>query len=221
MRIPFTIEQFLDAFRRYNEAVWPAQWLLGALAVAAVVLVVRGPVSRDRWISAILGALWLWAGIAYHLMFFARVNPAAISFGAAFIVESGLLAWAAWRPAGLVFRPRTAFTRVAGGLLIAYALAGYPILAAALGHRYPATPTFGVPCPLTIFTLGMLVWAGDTVPRRLLVVPIAWSIVGLSGATLLAMPEDFGLGAAALIAVLIAMMASPRRRAKRALPLTV
>ena len=28
MRLPFTIDQFLDVFRRYNLAVWPAQWVV-------------------------------------------------------------------------------------------------------------------------------------------------------------------------------------------------
>ena len=28
MRLPFTIDQFLDVFRRYNLAVWQAQWVL-------------------------------------------------------------------------------------------------------------------------------------------------------------------------------------------------
>ena len=36
MRLPFTTDQFLDVLRRYNEAVWPAQWALLLLEVGAV-----------------------------------------------------------------------------------------------------------------------------------------------------------------------------------------
>lgn len=34
MRLPFTIEQFYGVFRQYNEAVWPAQIVFGALWLA-------------------------------------------------------------------------------------------------------------------------------------------------------------------------------------------
>lgn len=42
MRLPFTNEQFFTVFRRYNEAVWPAQWMLVGLAVLAVGLALQG-----------------------------------------------------------------------------------------------------------------------------------------------------------------------------------
>ena len=45
MRLPFTTDQFLDVFRAYNDAVWPAQWLLYALGVIAAVSSAR----RARW----------------------------------------------------------------------------------------------------------------------------------------------------------------------------
>jgi len=215
MNLPFTYDQFIDVFRRYNDGVWPAQGLLVGLAVAAVLLGLRRSPSCARWASGILAALWIWAGIAYHLAYFARINPAAVLFGVAFAAQSALFAWLAWRPGGLEFRPLDAVTGVVGGVLITYALVAYPLLATALGHRYPATPTFGVPCPTTIFTLGMLVWAGDRAPRRLLVVPVAWSVVGLAAATLLRMREDLVLAPAALLALAL----SYRRRVPARLPL--
>src|SRR5690348_4071437 len=159
MHFPFTPEQFFDVFRQYNEAVWPAQWLLVALAVAALLLAVRGTARSGRIISAILALLWLWMGIVYHLVFFAPINPIARLFAAAFVVEAGLLLWmGAWRTT-LVIRAPTGIRGVIGGLVITYALIVYPLLGAAQGHRYPAAPTFGLPCPTTLFTLGLLMWA--------------------------------------------------------------
>jgi hypothetical protein len=88
-------------------------------------------------------------------------------------------------------------------LLIAYALIGYPLIGASLGHRYPAAPTFGLPCPTTIFTLGVLVM-GRPVPRHLLLVPVAWAIVGGFAACRLGVAEDSGLPiAAALVTVVL------------------
>lgn len=90
------------------------------------------------------------------------------------------------------------------------ALVGYPIVGFLVGHRYPAAPTFGVPCPTTIFTLGLLLWSTGPLARRLTVVPVLWAIVGTSAAVNLGMTEDLGLFVAALCAVLFIF--APARR---------
>jgi hypothetical protein len=81
----------------------------------------------------------------------------------------------------------------------------YPLLGYAAGHRYPATPTFGLPCPTTIFTLGLLLWADRPMPRWLLAVPIAWSALGASAALQLGVPEDLGLVAAGVTSLALAV----------------
>ena len=201
MQMPFTVEQFLNVFRDYNEAVWPAQWLLILLAFAAVGFSLRGRAADNRQVNAILAFLWLWVASAYHFAFFRRATGTAIVFAALFAVQGVLFAWFAWRPGRLDYRPRTTTRRALGGGLIVYALIGYPVLGYVLGHRYPEAPTFGVPCPTTIFTLGLLLWAGATVFWRLLVIPVAWAIVGMSAAVNLGMAEDIGLPIAALLVI--------------------
>ncbi len=53
---------------------------------------------------------------------------------------------------------------------------------------------FGItPCPVTLFTFGLLLLTTRTVPRRLLVIPFLWSLVGGSAAMLLGMPQDWPL----------------------------
>jgi len=79
---PFTVEQFRDVFRAYNTAVSPAQYLLFAMALAAVAAVLRPQPWSGVAVSAILGALWTWIALAYHLAFFARISPAAYGFAA-------------------------------------------------------------------------------------------------------------------------------------------
>ena len=76
--MPFTIEQFLEVFREYNEAVYPAQWALLLSALVAVGLsFVRTELSA-RIIVVILAVQWAWMGIAYHLIFFTQINPLRI-----------------------------------------------------------------------------------------------------------------------------------------------
>ena len=75
-------------------------------------------------------------------------------------------------------------------------------------------PTFGAPCPTTIFTLGLLLWAEPPVPRGAVVVPALWAGIGTVGAVVLGVPEDFGLTIAAVIAILVALFA-PQRAEQR------
>lgn len=65
----------------------------------------------------------------------------------------------------------------------------------------PALPTFGLPCPTTIFTLGILLFTKPPVPRSVFIVPLLWSAIGTSAAVQLGIPQDYGLAVAGLIGV--------------------
>jgi Family of unknown function (DUF6064) len=171
--------------------------VLVLLAAAALVLVWCRPRFSDRLVAGILSFLWLWMALAYHVAFFARVNPAAFLFAALFATEALLLARAGLHGA-LSFRlvrDRRSLFAVA---FVTYALAGYPLLCALLGQRYPATPTFGLPCPTTIYTFGLLL-AARPCPLRLLVIPAVWSLLGSSAAWQLGVAADYGLLVAGVV----------------------
>lgn len=212
MRLPFTTEAFFDVFRRYNEAVWPAQWALVALALVVLVAAHRERGAARRLAPAGLAALWLWMAVAYHARFFTAINPAAWGFAALFVVQALLLARAAARPTALAFAPGAHARGAVGWALVLYALVAYPLLGHRLGHHYPAAPTFGLPCPTTIFTLGVLAWAAPA-PRHLLVVPVLWAIVATSAALQLGVREDLALPLAAACTVALAFAAAARPRA--------
>jgi len=208
MRIPFSREEFFGVFAAYNEAVWPAQLLFLALAAFALLLVARG--SRlSRWVAFWLALMWTWMALAYHLAFFAAINPAAQLFAVAFIAQAILLAIAGAK-GGLRFGgPMSRTRRAVGWSLALYAIAGYPAIGYAFGQQYPALPTFGLPCPTTIFTLALFAWASRPVSWTLLVIPVLWSVVATSAAISLRVPEDYALPIAAL--ALVALRLSHRR----------
>lgn len=209
MSLPFSAEQFLGVFARYNQAVWPAQVVIVALAVLVVFLAAKPVRGSDRIVAGVLALFWAWMGVAYHWLFFAAINPAAWLFGALCVAQAALLLDAGVLWPRLAFRPRADAAGIAGGVLLAYALAGYPLLGYLFGQRYPAAPTFGLPCPTTIFTFGLLLWADRKMPSWLLAIPVAWSVLGASAALSLGIAEDWGLPAAAVVTVAARLLRRP------------
>ena len=201
MQLPFTIEQFFGVFRLYNSTVWPAQVLLVLLAVLVIVFIaLRRPWSGAA-VSAILALLWVWIGAAYHLAFFARINPVAYGFGALSIAGGLLFAWHGVICRRFEFAFDGSFRTGLGVALLAFALVGYPLWSTLEGHGYPELPTFGLPCPTTIFTIGVLALASGARLRTVLAVPILWSLVGGQAAFLLDVKPDLGLLVAGVAAV--------------------
>lgn len=200
MSLPFTRAEFLRVFAEYHAAVGPAPFIAWALGLGGIGLVVRGRGRTDRAVGGILAAFWLWTGLVYHIGFFARINPAAYVFGTLYIVQALAFALASSRDR-LAFVWRWDLRRIIGAFLVLYAIGLYPLLGQFMGHEYPAAPSFGItPCPLTIYTLGLLLWA-DRLPWWLVPIPIAWTAVGSTAAWRLGMWEDLAMLAAALLAL--------------------
>lgn len=193
--MPFTVEQFLDLFARYNLSIWPLQIVFYVLGAAAITMALRPKGGRDRIISAILSFLWLWNGIAYHILHFSQINRAAYLFGLLFIVQGILFGLNGVVRGKIhfglnVFGPRQIF----GLAALAYATIIYPLLGSMAGHGFPFSPMFGVaPCPTTIFTFGLLLLTTGPVAFHLLAIPLCWSIVGFGAALNFGIIEDTGL----------------------------
>jgi len=209
---PFTADEFFQVFVAYNTAVWPAQILLVGVAVLCLVLALRPERWAGKTIMFVLAALWAWMAVAYHWAFFTEINPAARIFGALFLLEAVLLLWVGFRRDDLRFEPRRDLFGVAGGILISYALVVYPLLGMALGHRYPAQPTFGLPCPTTIFTVGMLIWLKPKVPWGPLIVPLVWSVIGMTAVFYFGVLEDTMLPIATITATVLILIKNRRAR---------
>jgi hypothetical protein len=201
MALPFTREQFLAVFTRYNEAVAPAQVVLLAVGIAATALALRPTRWSDRAVGCLLAGLWLWMGIAYHWGFFRTINPAATVFGAAFVASAAMLFWYGVARRRITFRAPQSLHGGLALMLLVYAFVVYPAVGWILGHRYPAMPTFGLPCPTTITTLGLLLWCAERPPVVVMVIPWARALIGAVAALQLGMWEDLGLPVAFAISV--------------------
>lgn len=206
-RLPFSPDQFFEIFAEYNRTFWPVVAAIWLSSVGLLVAARRDPVGRSRLLTFFLGALWAWNAVAYHALLFSRINPAAWLFAALFALQAVLLFWVGARRRLEYFSPGGRTPAIALGLVL-YSL-GYPFLSA-LSREYPAMPTFGVPCPTAILTIGVLLSVRGRVPRTLAIVPAIWGLIGGSAAVLLAVPTDYVLLGAALL--LIAVLCTPERR---------
>ena len=80
-----------------------------------------------------------------------------------------------------------------------FGLVIYPLLGYVMGHHYPAVPTFGLPCPTTVFTIGVLLFVSAPLPRSVFIVPLLWAAVGSIAAFQLGVLQDLGLLVAGLV----------------------
>jgi hypothetical protein len=208
--LPFTNDEFFKVFALYNRAFVVVVVLLWLASIGTLAFVLRDPALRSRKLSLFLSGMWLWNAAAYHALYFTRINPAAWLFAALFVVQGALFWWAA---AGrrIEYFSSTGWRRGLGIGLVAYALA-YPLLTIATGHSYPETPTFGVPCPTAILTIGAVMSARDRVPLTLAIIPIVWSFIGGSAAVLLAVPTDYVLVGAGVLLTLVLLAQLLRSR---------
>lgn len=200
--LPFTREQFLANLTSYNQAIWPIQVVAFALGLLAVALLLRRPQIADRLIAGILASMWLWTGAAYHWYHFTEINQAAPIFGALFVAQGAVLAYVGVVRKQVRFDLNFGPAAIVGIGFIAYAAVFYPLLGIWTGHAYPEMPVFGVtPCPVTIFTFGLFLFATPPVSRWLLAIPFIWSVIGGSAAFLLDIPQDWLLLVSGVVAV--------------------
>ncbi len=206
MKLPFTLEEFLQVFATYNQTVWPMQIGLNLLALVAIFSAVKKYRHADAVISAILALLWLWTGIAYHFWHFTAINNAAYLFGLLCVIQGGLFFITGVMKPKLSFTYQTSLSGIVGTLFLLYGLLIYPLLGYLLGHRYPQSPTFGLPCPTTIFTFGLLLWTKSPFPRYIMIIPAIWSVIGFGAAISLTIREDIGLLVAGVLGSMLLVL---------------
>ncbi len=210
MNLPFTQEQFLEIFANYNLSVWPMQIFFVVLALVMILFLVKRNSYSDKLISWGLTFFWLWIGIVYHLIFFTEINPAANLFGILFILQGILFLHLGIIKKSMQFEFRIDINGIFAIIFFIYALIIYPLLGLQFGHYYPKTPTFGLPCPTTIFTFGLLLMLKQQ-KKLLYIIPIMWSIIGFTAAIKLGIFQDIGLFAAGAAAIGILILNAKKK----------
>lgn len=199
--LPFSREAFIGVFVDYNLSVWPLQIVAYAVGVGMVALLFRSSSLSGRLMAAGLAAMWLWTGVVYHGIYFSTINPAAVLFAILFAIQGVAFLYFGGVRGQLQFAPPSGTISWIGAALVGYAAILYPIIGLRVGHGYAELPMFGItPCPVTIFTFGLLLLTTGRFSRWLLVIPFLWTLVGGSAAFLLGIPQDWLLLVTGVIA---------------------
>lgn len=193
MKLPFTPAEFFEVFRSYNQLIWPLQIVFYILVLIIFYSVFKSNLKASRIILFILSFLWGWMGIIYHLSFFSEINKAAFTFGLLFVIQGVLFLLNIVFNHYFLFSYRSNLFGITGAFLIIFSILIYPILNIASGHQFPASPTFGLPCPTTIFTLGVLLLNEKKTPLFIMIIPLLWSFIGFTAALTLGVYEDISL----------------------------
>ena len=148
----------------------------------------------------------------YHLIYFTSINNAAYLFGVLFISQGIIFFYFGSIKNTLQFEIKNDWTGILGFIFVLFALIIYPILVYFFGHTFPSNPTFGLPCPTTIFTFGLLLFTIKRVAWYLIIIPFLWSLIGFSAAIQLNIYEDFGLGIAGIVGFIVLLLTNKKDR---------
>jgi hypothetical protein len=195
-----TSEELLEVFAAYNLQIWPMQILAYLMGVVACYFAFRKGRLSQRVVPGILAFFWLWVAFLFWLPSSLQGFTIGYLFTAMFAIEGVLFLIQAVKPQ-LAFGIYRKSHTILGMVFMLYALLGYPLIGLLIGHRYPRTPAFGLtPCPLIIYTFGLLLLTRSKVPKRLLVIPFFYSLSGVVWISI-GIWEDVGLVLSSLASV--------------------
>jgi hypothetical protein len=145
MKIPFSVDEFLNVFERYNLSLWPIQIFFYILALIAVTVIFKRNNNSSQIVMYILAFFWAWMGVVYHIIYFSSINKAAYLFGTIFLLQSFFFLYFGVIEKKIQLEFNLNLSGIIALVFLAYSLILYPLIGHFMGHIYPRTPTFGVP----------------------------------------------------------------------------
>ncbi|MDT8381596.1 MAG: DUF6064 family protein [Brevefilum sp.] len=208
-----TGEQLLDAFAAYNQLIWPMHIIAYVLGVIAVFLAIKKSLWASRVNFGVLAFFWLWVALLFWLPSAGQGFTIGYAFMALFLIEAVLFLIQAVKP-GITFGTHNKVQTVAGVTMIFYTMVGYPLIGILVGHNYPQAAFIGLfPCPLTLFTFGLLLLASSAIPIYLLIVPLFWGLSGVLWISI-GMWEDVGMVLGSLVSIVLILRRNKKQKAE-------
>ena len=203
MDFKFSFDEFMAMLADYNDAIWPLQIIVYLVTVSILVMIFLQVRHSGKILTAWLGMLWIWVGIVFNLIYFSKVTQGGIVFGIIFVLQGMILLYSGFAGNDLSFRLNSGWKAMTGLIIMLYALIGYPALEYAWGRGYPEILPFGLaPCPLTVFTLGIVLLSVSKIPGYVVIIPVIYSFGGIIPVSL-GIKEDIGLIISGLLVLIL------------------
>jgi hypothetical protein len=208
----FAPRVYYRVFERINEEAWPLHFLLALFGLAMLAVMARPGVARVRAIFMLLGANWISLAWFFFARHYATINWAAEWIAPTFLLQGVLLIVIGAWPRALAYAVTNSPPRLAiVGMVLALAVAGYPLIALSIGRPIDQAEFFGIfPDPTTVATLAFLALLRGTVFRLAAIIPFLWCIV--TGLTLWTMGDPAFWVAPVLGSSVLLVGMSQRRR---------
>ncbi|MHA1993931.1 MAG: DUF6064 family protein [Candidatus Hodarchaeales archaeon] len=198
-----SVEQFFELIRTYNNTFWPLIWITYLLGFIVFYYSYNKTESSDKLISGFLALLWIWVGMIFWIgtfgpfpfsIFGLTFTGNWILLGIMFIIQGCLFIYYGIIKPSLSFRFEKKSHIYLGILFFLYSLLFYPLIGFLTGHPYPDYPIFGIaPCPVTIFTFGMVLWTDKRVNLLVIIIPFVYSLIGILPLMVYGVLADLGL----------------------------
>ena len=183
------VEEFFDLFGSYNEMYLIVIVLTNVLAIISLLMVFRKSEYSNRVISFTLAFLWLWIGIVFGILVFGpfptvlagiEMSGSWYLFGSIFAIHGIILLYFGVIKDTASFSWKPGSRHFFGLLFIVFGLVIYPFVGVLTGRIFPEYPVFGIaPCPVTLFTIGLLLWSDKKPSLPLMAIPIFWALMGI------------------------------------------
>ena len=189
------METFWRTIAYYNASTWAGQLILILVGICLTVLLVRRPAPWVKWAMKVyLAEIYLWVAVVYYF-----VCCRERDYNEVMALYWALLAaiWVWDLATGYTTFERSHKYDLVACVLLTMSFV-YPLISLARGLTFPMVTSPVMPCSVSVFTIGLLLFFVRRVNLFLVLLLCHWALIGLTKAGSFHIPEDFVLVATAI-----------------------
>ena len=189
------METFWRTIAYYNASTWACQLILILVGICLTVQLVRRPIPWVKWAMKVyLATIYLWVAVVYYF-----VCCRERDYNEVMALYWALLAaiWVWDLATGYTTFERSRKYDLVACVLLTMSFV-YPLISLARGLTFPMVTSPVMPCSVSVFTIGLLLFFVRRVNLFLVLLLCHWALIGLTKAGSFHIPEDFVLVATAI-----------------------
>ncbi len=182
------METFWRTIAYYNASTWPAQLLIILVGVWLTVrLLLRPTPWAKRAMKVYLAGLYLWVAIVYYFVCCHERDYNGV-MALFWVLMAAIWVWDL--ATGYTTFNRSRRYDIMARLLLIMPFV-YPLISLARGLTFPGMTSPVMPCSVSVFTIGLLLFFARRVNLFLVLLLCHWALIGLTKAGSFHIPEDF------------------------------